>query len=399
MTHANTRMRFLNLGHALTHFSMLIFPTAVLGMQSTFPMPFGALIGLAFGGFLAFGLGSLPMGWLGDLWSRPAMLGVFFNGLGLSVVLTGLANTPAQFAIGLTFVGLFASIYHPIGTAMVVAGSQRMGHDLGVNGLFGNAGVALAALVSGLLTQFLGWRWAFLVPGALSCAAGLAYLRWLRGHGAAGAADAPAAPAEPSEPAGAPGPGGARRALAVIAILTLTGGIVFTSLTLVLPQLLTERMPLLTGAPGLAGLAVSLIYALGALGQLGVGRAVDRLSLKNTFLPLAFLQAPLLLALFVAGPWATLLVAALLVFVVFGQVTVNDTMVAVFTSDRLRSRMYALRYFLSFTVSAAAVKLVELTYEGPGQRLFQAVLVACGIGIAAAALLFRDPGAARARAP
>jgi len=387
-------MLFLNVGHALTHFSMLIFPTAVLGMQSTFPMPFSALIGLAFGGFLAFGLGSLPMGWLGDLWSRPAMLGVFFNGLGFSVVLTGLATTPAQFAIGLTFVGLFASIYHPIGTAMVVAGSQRMGHDLGVNGLFGNAGVALAALVSGLLTQFLGWRWAFLVPGMLSCVVGVAYLRWLQNQRPVKATGSPAVPVEVPDASVEINAGSARRALGVIAILTLTGGVVFTALTLVLPQLLTLRLPMLAGSPGLAGLAVSLIYALGAVGQLLVGRTVDRFSLKNTFLPLAFLQAPLLLALFVAGPWATLAVAALLVFVVFGQVTVNDTMVAVFTSDRLRSRMYALRYFLSFTVSAAAVKLVELTYEGPRQSLFQATLVACGIGIAGAALLFRDPGAA-----
>src|SRR3546814_6686874 len=72
-------------------------------------------------------------------------------GIGAASILAGFAETPLQLGACLLLVGAFASIYHPVGIAMVVHGRQKTGMPLAVNGVFGNLGVASAALVAGFL--------------------------------------------------------------------------------------------------------------------------------------------------------------------------------------------------------------------------------------------------------
>src|SRR5215813_9006910 len=176
MSHAQRVIGFINAAHVLDHMLILIFPTAVLGMGAEFGASYGERLALSLGGFIAFGAGSLPAGWLGDLWSRRNMMAVFFLGMGVATILTGLARSPLELAIGLTAIGLFGAIYHPVGTAMLTAHAERLGRAIGVNGVWGNLGVAFAALVAGGLTQYLGWRYAFFVPGAIAIATGLLFL-------------------------------------------------------------------------------------------------------------------------------------------------------------------------------------------------------------------------------
>lgn len=73
---------FVNLAHLVDHKFMLIFPTAVLAMEADFGRSYGELLALSLGGFIAFGAGSIPAGWLGDRWSRRHMLGVFSSASG-----------------------------------------------------------------------------------------------------------------------------------------------------------------------------------------------------------------------------------------------------------------------------------------------------------------------------
>src|SRR5690606_18206881 len=120
------------------------------------------------GAFFLFGLGSIPSGRLGDLWGRRQMMLVFFFGLGGAAFVTAMAQSPWQLAAGLALIGVFASIYHPVGIPMLVQRAARPGVVIGINGLAGNLGVAGAALLTGLLIHFWGWRAAFVVPGLVS---------------------------------------------------------------------------------------------------------------------------------------------------------------------------------------------------------------------------------------
>ena len=156
---------FVNAAHFIDHYAMLIFAAAVIIMGPALGMAYSELLPYATPGFVAFGAGSLITGWLGDRWSRRHMMVIFFVGIGASMIAVGLVQTPLQLGAALLSIGLFASIYHPVGTAMIVSYADKLGREMGLNGVWGNLGVASSALVTGVIGQYLGWRWAFIVPG------------------------------------------------------------------------------------------------------------------------------------------------------------------------------------------------------------------------------------------
>jgi MFS family permease len=374
---------FINAAHFVDHFFLLIFPTAVLGMGADFDWSYGELLALSVGSFVAFGAGSLPAGWLGDRWSRRNMMVVFLVGIGAAAVLTGLSTSPVLLAVNLTVLGVFSSVYHPIGNAMLAAAAagDRLGRVMGLNGVFGNLGVAAAALVTGAITHWLGWRWAFFLPGAAAIALGLAFWAMVPdgvGVAAKGAARRLDVPREVLV-----------RVFVVLGIVVIAGSLIFQAATVSVPKLIHERAAGLAGSTLGVGLLASAIFTVGAMTQLVVGRLVDRISLKTTFLLVSAFSAPCLLAAAFAADWAIVLATAGIMVAIFGQVTINDTMLGRYSADAWRSRIYALRYFLGFVTAGAAVPLVSFLHErGGGFTAVYLVLAAMGVFVFLGALLF-----------
>lgn len=349
---------FVNIAHTLDHLVMLILPTAVLGMAGVFGLGYGEILSLSIGGFIAFGAGSLPAGWLGDRWSRRHMMTVFFIGTGAACILTGLATSAAMFAVSLTLVGLFAAIYHPVGGALLVASAARLGRSIGFNGVCGNLGVAGAALITGAVTQALGWRAAFILPGLVSIAVGIAFLLLVADVEGAKSTQRPRVVLPPRAVM--------IRAFAVLAVVTVAGGVVFNAATVALPKLLDERLPSFVDQPFGVGAIASLVYLAGALAQASIGSVIDRLPLKTVFVPLALLQAPCLYFAATAEGWAVVWLTVPLMVAIFGQVTVNDAMIARYTADEWRARAFSVRYFMSFAAAATAVPMVAGLHEKTG---------------------------------
>jgi len=385
---------YLNIGHALDHLFMLIYPTAVLSMGTDLVGGYGQAITLSLGGFIAFGACSLPAGWLGDRWSRRGMMIVFFFGIGVASMLTGFARSAGEIAACLTLIGVFAAIYHPVGIAMLVGGREDIGRALGINGVAGNLGVAFAAFAAAGLASVAGWRAAFVVPGLLSVAIGVAYAIF-------------APTTDVAKPAGQVGgkrgvaavvddPTIFRRLFLVLIAATVFGGLVFNATTISMPKLFDERLLALTRTTLGVGAMVSLVYVLAAVAQLIVGHLIDRHPLHRVFVCVAIGQAPLLLLAGWADGGLMLTVAVLMMFFVFGQIPINDAMVARHTDEAWRSRVYALRYVMSFGASAAAVPLVAFMHgAASGFRGLYLVLALFALGTLAAAVLFpRSAGSA-----
>ena len=370
MNQSRNVIRYINAAHVIDHMFMLIFPAAVLGMTQAFALDFAALIGLSLGGFIAFGACSLPAGWLGDHWSRRRMMLVFFFGIGASAIFTGLSHNAPMLVLGLTLIGIFAAIYHPVGTAMLVAYAQNRGREIGINGMWGNLGVAFSALITGLLVAHFGWRAAFILPGVVAMVLGVGFALQVREE------PVPKRPHTPLK-----GAGGQRISMAVVfgvlALATATGGVVFNATTMTYPKLFQERLHELFASPQTLGVVVSLAYAFGAVAQLSIGRVLHRVSLKWPFVVLTMCQAPLLYALAYGEGWGVIALGAAFMFVVFGQVTVNDAMVANFVAPQWQSRVFALRYCLSFGASATAIPLIS--YVEPLQGLVGLYLILAAI--------------------
>ncbi|MBM3569027.1 MAG: MFS transporter [Alphaproteobacteria bacterium] len=356
----DARSLLLNLGHTLDHWAMLIFPTAVLALGPAWNMPYAELLPYALGGFIAFGAGSIPAGWLADHWSRRGMMLVFFFGLGGAMILGGLIESPSQMAAALTLIGLFGAIYHPVGIAMLVEGvTDRLGRTLGVNGVAGNLGLAFAALVTGAVIDLAGWRAGFFVPGAVSIALGFAFWRLV-----------PAVPGGARKKAGGAGTALPRavvvRVFLVLVSTTIAGGVIFNATTIAMPKVFDERLGALTQTSLGVGLLVCLVFVLAAIAQLIVGGLIDRRPLKAVLVTVVAFQPPLLWLAQGTDNLAMLAVSVAMMFFVFGQIPLNDAMVARVTDEHWRARVYALRYVMSFGASATAVPLVAWLHAKAG---------------------------------
>jgi MFS family permease len=371
---------FVNAAHFIDHYSMLIFAAAVIVMGPALGMAYSELLPYATPGFVAFGAGSLLTGWLGDRWSRRHMMVIFFAGIGASMIAVGLVRTRLELGTALLSIGLFASIYHPVGTAMIVSYANRLGREMGLNGVWGNLGVASSALVTGVAGQYLGWRFAFIIPGIVTILIGVAFALTVVHEDRTGTRQA-AAQARVAK-------NDMWRVFVALLIVALAVSTTFNAVTVALPKLFAERLAGLTKSPALLGVIAACVYVFGAMTQYAIDKLIDRHSLKAVSLPLSFLLAPFLYLAATLSNLPLILAAIGIVMGAFGQVTVNDAMVGKYTSEQWRSRAYAVRYFIGFTAAGASVGLVAWLYQQGGfVTMLHAFSALCLLVIAAAIIL------------
>ena len=358
MTRNRWLVPFLNLGHLLDHLVMLVFPTAVVALGREWGRPYSELLPLALGGFIAFGAFAIPAGWLADHWSRYRTLVIFYFGIGASLFLTGFAQSPWHIAAGLTLTGAFAAIYHPVGIAMLVARSENMGRTLGWNGLWGNLGLAAAALFTGALVDVAGWRAAFFVPGILCIAAGVGFLLLVNDPGKV---------KKTSKTIGLHIEGRTMaRIFAVLLIATACGGVIFNSTTVSMPKVFDERLQALTQTNFGIGVLVAVVYTVAAFAQVAMGALIDRFELRRLLVGVAVAQIPLLALAANTQGWAMLGAAVLMMLAVFGQIPLNDAIVGRYCADEYRARVLSVRYVVSLGVASVAVPMIAVLHRTAG---------------------------------
>jgi len=378
MTRARTHFLFLNIGHFLDHLFTLIFATvAALALTREWGLSYAELVPYATPGFVAFGLFSLPAGWLSDRWSRYGMMSVFFVGIGIASIFTAFASTPLQIMILLFFVGVLAAIYHPVGLAMVVesAKASGTGQAIAINGVWGNLGVGSAALITGFLIDNGGWRAAFVLPGLVSIAIGIAYFLFSRPDMAA--EQAAKAAKRAAGPAATPAATGTTHSdqrlrqllirLSIIIFCTAAlSSIVFQSTTFALPKVLDERLGGIAGSATVIGWLAFVVFAIASLAQLVVGRLLDTLGPRIVFMTVAAMQVFFFLLMPGLSDWTALAVALGFMLGAFGQIPINDYMIGRMARSEFRGAVYGARYVVSFVALAAALPLIAWVHGNWG---------------------------------
>jgi len=395
----------LNLGHFMDHLFTLIFATvAALALVRDWGMSYGELLAYATPGFFAFGLFSLPAGWIADKWSREGMMCVFFFGIGLAAIATSFATTPLEIGIGLFVIGMFAAIYHPVGLAIVTGKWRNTGMRIAVNGVFGNLGVASAALLTGYFIDNGGWRIAFAVPGMVSIGIGFAYLLLQRGEltaekqAAKSAAPGPLMTAETKALL--------LRVSVIVFATTAITSIIFQSTTFALPKIFDERLrgiaadaaawaartgvPIHADVATAVGLFAFVVFAVASLAQLVVGGLLDRYGPRSVFLTVAAIQVVFFAAMPGLSDGLALAVALGFMLGAFGQIPINDYMIGKMAAGPARARIYGVRYVVSFTVLAAALPLIAFVHQNWGfDTLFRILAATAATTMAIVAALPR----------
>jgi MFS family permease len=370
---------FLNWAHALDHFVILIYPTVVIALAVVYGRSYADLIWLSTASFVAFGLFSLPAGWLGDRWSRRNMMAGFYIGCGICLAAAAFAPNLVVLGIALFGLGVFAAIYHPVGTAMILENATQRGRTMAFNGVCGNLGVSLAAGITAALTALIGWRGAFLVPGVVCVATGAVYL-WVTPEEGKHAAKRSAAPDVSLSTTVA------AVIFGLFIVVALSAGLVFNTISVALPKIVDERVGNGISLLAVGGLTTA-VFLCGAIAQITVGRLVERYPLHILFAIAAVMQFAGVVWAAYAGGTSLLFALAFTMAAIYGQITLNDLVIARYTADAWRARVYAVRYFVTFMVSGVAVSMIAYFYARGGFDLVLAVTAVIALGFLVAVLL------------
>jgi MFS family permease len=377
MDQSRRQVGFINVAHFTDHYVLLIFPTVVIGLESELNRSYAELIVLSTACFVAFGLFSLPWGWLGDHWSRRKLIAIFFFGCAASLAGAAAAPSMAWLAVALFVLGIFAAIYHPIGTPKLISHARDRGRDLARNGVFGNLGVACAPGVTAAIAVGLGWRAAFAIPAVVCAALGAVYL-WTTSEVGDKAADRARTAEVPLAFAIA------AAMLVAFAFVSFSAGIIFNIVTVAVPKIVDERfaqdIPLV-----FIGSVATMVLLVGGIAQLTVGRLVSKYPPHLLMVAIGVLQLLGVIWSMYAGGFAVLVALAVAIAGIYAQVTVADVVIARYTADAWRGRIYSVRFFLAFISSGAAIGLIAALHGRGGFFLVLGVTAICAAVFLAAA--------------
>jgi FSR family fosmidomycin resistance protein-like MFS transporter len=371
---------FASAAHGLNHILLTLYLTLVLVIAPVWHLPYNQLIALWTVGAMMVGLGSPLAGWLADRIGETKVLVLCFLGLGMSAILCGCARNTLQLEGALALLGLSGSIYHPVGFSWVVKHARVRGRAIAITGVAGSIGVALGPIVAGGLASLAGWRTAFILPGALTIAAGLVLVAF---HFTGRIADR----AEDSVPQTHV----ASRAdvTRVFAVLSLT-----MTATLMLYAAFGTALPKLVQLSGIAGshlfivgLIAGSIQLLGAGAQFLGGHFADRGIAKRAYVMGFAALAVVFPMVALSHSWGVAAAAVLVVFLFESMAPLETMLLARYTPASRRGMVFGVRYGLSAIGTPTGVWLVAHFYSASTRFLYLLITLAIAAALATLAAL------------
>ena len=346
---------YLNISHFLDHFIMLIFAKSAYDAGRNFGMNYDEIIMYGVGGFVLFG-GVAPLAAsLADKFSRSLLLVIYHFGIGFAAILAGFSQNVWQLAAAIGLIGIFASIYHPVGIAMLIKSNRRIGFRLGINGVFGNMGVAAAPLIAGIILTWGDWRMCFIIPGIFCLFYGIAFIASLQeekqqrgtAHKVRHSGFSP----------------NWKLALGAVFLSTASGGFVFSAMTFVVPRYFEISMLNLSSSVAITGLLASLVYGCASFTQIAVGWIIDRIEPKWVLFSIGVGQ---IFFIYLTSQFTDLtLFFAMLIAMsfVFGQIPITDTILSRYVPDELRAKALSLKFMLNLVVGATVLPICGILLQ------------------------------------
>jgi MFS family permease len=377
------------------HLLVALFLTIVLGLEKAWQREYADLISLWTVGAFLVGVFAPLAGLLGDKWSTPGMMVVFFTGSGAAAIGCGLSDGPLALTVALGALGLFAAILHPVGMSWLVRSATSRGMALGVFGVSGSLGVATAGIVAAVLMDGISWRAAFIVPGAVSLVTGLVLLGLI----AAGVVRDERRDVAPEKAASR---ADIVRAFFALSATVFLGGLIYQSTQIAMPKALTLRLPgLEDGGVLAAGSLFTMIYLTGGAMQLVGGWLVDRYPLKWVYLWTYVFQVPFLFAAAALAGVPFVVAALIMVVLNVGSLPAENSLLARYTPVKWRGSAFGAKFVLSLGVAPVAVQLVAWIQGATGGFfwLFAVLGAASALAVLSILMLPREADAEIAADP
>ena len=343
---------YINIGHFLDHFMMLIFAKAAFDAGRHFGLSYDEIIIYGTLGLFLFGAAAPLAGWLADKYSRSLIIIIYPFGVSLGAFLCFLSSSPIMLGFSIGVIGFFAAIFHPVGIAMLIRDSNKVGIRLGVNGVWGNMGVAAAPVLTGFIILNSNWQLSFLVPSLICLIFGIAQLRGFKEIGIK---------EEKTKQKTSNGlVEGWKIVLLSLTMTTLAGGFIFGSLTFLIPRIFEVNLSGISVDIAITGLLAGIVYAIASLSQVGVGYLIDRYSPK---IILGFVGVGQFFLIYLSSlyiDYALFFVMLMAMFFVFGQVPITDAILVRYVDDQWRARILSVKFLINLCAGASVLPLVSL---------------------------------------
>ena len=343
---------YINIGHFLDHFMMLIFAKAAFDAGRHFGLSYDEIIIYGTLGLFLFGAAAPLAGWLADKYSRSMIIIIYPFGVSLGAFLCFLSSSPIMLGFSIGVIGFFAAIFHPVGIAMLIRDSNKVGVRLGVNGVWGNMGVAAAPVLTGFIILNSNWQLSFLVPSLICLIFGIAQLRGFK------EIDIKEEKTKQKTSNGLVE--GWKIVLLSLTMTTLAGGFIFGSLTFLIPRIFEVNLSGISVDIAITGLLAGIVYAIASLSQVGVGYLIDRYSPK---IILGFVGIGQFFLIYLSSlyiDYALFFVILMAMFFVFGQVPITDAILVRYVDDQWRARILSVKFLINLCAGASVLPLVSL---------------------------------------
>lgn len=383
---ADRVLLFSSIGHALMHMMTAFYAVIVLTLAAVWKLPVESLLELYAPATILLGLMSLPAGWASDRFGAPVMMVVMFAGLGASSIACGLVPTGDTLALSIALcgIGAFGAIYHSVGIGWVIRTAKEQGHAMGVNGLWGSAGLALYGVVPGVLITLASWRAAFIVPGVL-CIAMAIVTAWNLRAGRIGDRPMPATPGVKA------GRAEFWRVFSVLSVTMALEGVIWQAVMFGAVLVFETRFQ--TRDVLLLGLATSMIYVVSGVAQYALGRRIiDRYPLRSTYIVASALQVVAMLGLAMGNGYVALGGAIFSAVLSAAAGPVENIMIARYTPSKYHGLGFGAKFVVAFGASPLAILLIARVREATGNLdlLFYGLAGASVVITAFALLLPRE---------
>jgi len=378
---------FLGSAHALTHAMMLSFPAILIPLMDELDLGLFGVGVLGNIGYLLFGVGALPAGFLSDRWGPRKMLFFFFAGACISCLAIFLSRGILTLAIGLLLSGASASLYHPAGLSYITRKVRSRGKALGYHGMAGNVGLAAAPVMAAWSAVNYGWRSIYIVLAILFGIMAIVDCRstfWDEGREREGL----------DEDSGRTLSDGTERAsLVVLYLMLILAGFIYRGALTYLPTYLSS--PTANGkgwdlTVSQAGSMTTFALLLGIVSQWIGGNLSQRIRLEYLGLLLILLALPFLFLMGHSGGVMLMAMTALFIFFYFCWQPVSNGLIAQYTHHSFRSLGFGLSFTLSFGAGSFASSVAGKIGDEYGLDkvfIFLGVLLS-GIAILSVVLVF-----------
>ena len=299
---------------------MLIFAKAAYDAGKYFGLTYDEIIAYGAIGFLFVGAFAPLAAHLSDKISRSFLMIVYHFGIGLSSILAAAATNLWLFAVSLSLIGIFAAIYHPVGITMLLSKNKNNGVRMGINGVFGNMGVAAAPIEpSGKINSKVNSSQPFAK-------------NW-------------------------------HRALSSIALSTLSAGFIFGAMTFIIPRYFETYLSNISTSVAVTGLLAGIVYATASFAQIFVGKMIDKFSPKLILLIISVGQILFIYFSSILENWSLFFMTLFAMAFVFGQVPINDIILSRYIPDKKRAKILSIKYVLNLSAGASVLPICSLMMQ------------------------------------